>query len=69
MPEDKTNYVDIISGEERVKPLKYRILEACCDCGLTHAVFYNVINEKGKRVITKMIYRDDYETKKVRDKK
>lgn len=69
MPEYKTNYVNIISGEERVKPLRYRILEACCDCGLTHAVFYNITVEKGKRVITKMIYRDDYMTAEARKKK
>ena len=58
----KYNHVDIISGEERVKPLRELVLESCCDCGLTHAVFYNIIVEKGKRVITKMMYRDAFAT-------
>ena len=55
-------YINVVGGKEYIKPLRCRIFEACCDCGLTHAVFYNIETKRGKRVITKMMYRDDYET-------
>ena len=62
-------YVDVVGGKEYVKELRCRILESCCDCGLTHAVFYNIEVQRGKRVITKMMYRDDYETNRKGKKK
>ena len=67
MPKDE--YRIIISGEPRVKPRKYLIHEICCDCGLAHAVFYDIETRDGKRVVIKTVYRDDYETDKHRKKK
>lgn len=51
------------------QPLKYKegrvYVEVCCDCGLTHAVYYFI---KRKTTI-KVVYRDDYETARNRRRK
>ena len=66
---DKKGYHQIISGEPREKPRKYLIHEICCDCGLAHAVFYDIKIVDGMRVVTKTVYRDDHETAVARKKK
>ena len=67
MPKDE--YHVVISGEPRVKLRKYLIHEICCDCGLAHAVFYDIKVVDGMRVVTKTVYRDDHETAVARKKK
>jgi hypothetical protein len=55
-------YKQVIGGEPVIKEVGYKIVEICCDCGLAHAVFYNVDVRRHKRVVVKTSYRDDYET-------
>ena len=59
----------MISGQPlllRSGEVKY---EACCDCGLVHIVFYSIKFKKGKQYIERVSYRDDWETKGVRNSK
>ena len=48
------------------QPIKYkkntRYYEVCCDCGLCHMVVFD-------KTVTKIAYRDDYETEKAQKKK
>ena len=61
-PEDK----QVMNGEPIVKKVGYKIIEICCDCGLSHAVFYRTDVKNHKQVVIKTSYRDDYETNKER---
>ena len=45
------------------------VLEVCCDCGLVHLVSYSVRIINGKQKIQLICYRDDWETKRVRNSK
>jgi len=60
---------EIINGQpQRIKSGTFRY-EACCDCNLVHLVFYRIRRIKGKQVIERVVYRDDWETNIVRRKK
>jgi hypothetical protein len=65
----KSEYKQVIGGEPVVKKVGYLITEICCDCGYAHAVFYNIDVKRGKRVVVKTVFRNDYETNKSRKKK
>lgn len=53
----------ILSGEPQLIKTTWTRLEVCCDCKLTHFVFYRVID---KKTIERTVYRDDWETLKRR---
>ena len=53
----------ILSGEPITIKSNHMRFEACRDCGLVHLVFYRVKNKNGHRVIERISYRDDYETR------
>ena len=62
----KNKVKQVIAGEPTVKVVGHLIHETCCACGLTHAIFYNIDVRRGKRVVIKTSYIDDYETDKQR---
>lgn len=64
----KSEYRQIIGGEPVIKAVGYKVIEICCDCGLSHAVFYNIDTVRGKRVVVKTSYRDDFESDIARKK-
>lgn len=59
----------IVSGEPVYIKLNAITLEGCCDCSLIHAVVYRIRRIKGKQVLEKICYRDDWETNIVRNSK
>lgn len=64
----KEEYKQVTGGEPVVKRVGYKIIEICCDCGMAHAVFYNIDTVRGKRVVVKTSYRDDFESDIARKK-
>ena len=56
----------VMGGQPIIITPRTPVLDACCDCGLVHLVFYRLIKLKGKLVIERTSYRDDWETKRVR---
>lgn len=58
-----------LSGEPRYYDSGTLIWEECCDCGLTHAVNYQIRRIKKKTLIEIIKWRDDWQTKNNREKK
>lgn len=63
------NRIDVMGGQPIIITPRTPILEACCGCSLVHLVFYRIRRVKGKQVIERTCYRDDWETKIVRERK
>lgn len=57
----------VVGGQPIIITPRTPVLEACCDCSLVHLVFYRIRRVKGKQVIERICYRDDWETNIVRN--
>lgn len=57
-----------ISGEPRRYESGTLIWEECCDCGLTHAVNYEIMGKK-KNMIEIIKWRDEWQTEIARKRK
>ena len=64
-----SGYKENLNGEPvHIRPSGFTY-EGCCDCHLIHLVSYRIRRIKGKQVIERACYRDDWETQIVRRKK
>jgi len=55
----------VMNGEPQYYEFKKAYWFTCCDCGLSHMV---VFEQKGKNKISYVVYRDDWETLKNRER-
>lgn len=55
-----------LGGQPTVMPLNKCQWLVCCDCGLTHMRYFHLKRKKGKLVVEETMFRDDYDTVKVR---